>query len=470
MTKHILLNAFAMNTLTHQSPGLWRHPRDRSTEFNRLPIWLELAKLLEQGLFDGIFLADVLGPYDVYGGNARAAVASGAQLPTNDPLLLVPAMAAVTTHLGFGVTVSLSYEPPYTMARRFSTLDHLTDGRIGWNIVTSYLDSAARAMGQARQRGHDDRYAVAEDYMTAIYKLWEQSWEEGAVLADRARGVYADPDRVHVIRHMSEFLTMEGLHLSQPSPQRTPVLYQAGSSPAGQSFAARHAECVFVSGPSAAVIGPRVAKLRQALVSAGRRADSVKVFSLATAIVAPTGAEARDRLDEYRSFVDPIGALTLMGGWMGVDYAAYDLDQKIRFIDNDAGRAAMENFTRGDPTREWTVREVAAHVAIGGAGPVFTGSPAEVAAQMALWMEQTDVDGFNLAYAVLPETFADIVSLLVPELQARGLYKTRYAEGSLREKLFAQGPRLTPPHPAAAQRGPVSDSVARPVASAPVLV
>ena len=452
MTQPILLNAFVMNTLVHQSPGLWRHPRDRVTEFNRLPLWLDLARLLERGLFDGVFLADVLGPYDVYGGNARGAIATGAQLPTNDPLFLVPAMAAVTRNLGFGVTVSLSYEHPYLMARRFSTLDHLTDGRIGWNIVTSYLDSAARAMGQTRQRGHDDRYAVAEDYMAAIYKLWEQSWEDGAVLADRARGLYADPDRVHVIRHESEHISMEALHLSSPSPQRTPVLYQAGSSPTGQAFAARHAECVFVSGPSAAVIAPRVARLRQALVAAGRGPDSVKVFALVTAIVAPTAAEARDKFAEYRSYVDHEGALVLMGGWLGVDFAGYDLDQKIRFIENDAGRAAMENFTRGDPGRDWTVREAAEHVAIGGAGPVFTGSAGEVAEAMAAWREQTGVDGFNLAYAVMPESFEDAVDLLVPEWQARGLYKTAYAPGTLREKLFGEGPRLREPHPAAGFR------------------
>jgi FMN-dependent oxidoreductase (nitrilotriacetate monooxygenase family) len=452
MTQPIMLNAFAMNTLVHQSPGLWRHPHDRSTEFNRLPLWLDLARLLERGLFDGIFLADVLGPYDVYGGNARAAIARGVQLPTNDPLLLVPAMASVTTNLAFGVTVSLSYERPYLMARRFSTLDHLTDGRIGWNIVTGYLDSAARAMGQARQRGHDDRYAVAEDYMAAIYKLWEGSWEDGAVLADRARGLYADPDRVHVIRHESAHLTMEALHLSQPSPQRTPVLYQAGSSPTGQAFAARHAECVFVSGPSAAVIAPRVARLRQALAAARRPPDSVKVFALATAILAPTPAEARDKLAAYRSYVDHEGALVLMGGWMGVDFAGYPLDQKIRFIENDAGRAAMENFTRGDPGRDWTVAEAAEHVAIGGAGPVFVGAAGEVAEAMAAWRDQTGVDGFNLAYAVLPESFADAVDLLIPEWQSRGLYKTAYAPGTLREKLFGAGPRLIAPHPAAGFR------------------
>jgi len=442
MSRTILLNAFAMNTLTHQSPGLWRHPRDRSTEFNRLPVWLELARLWERGLFDGVFLADVLGPYDVFGGNARAAVRSGVQLPVHDPMLLIPAMAAVTQHLGFGVTVSLSYEPPYLMARRFSTLDHLTEGRIGWNIVTSYLDSAARAMGHPRQRAHDDRYLVAEDYMAAIYKLWEASWEDGAVLADPGRG-YADPDRVHVVRHHSEHLAMEGLHLCAPSPQRTPVLYQAGSSPAGQGFAARHAECIFVSGPSAAVVGPRVARLRQALAATGRRPDSVRIFSLATVVLGATAAKAHDKLADYRRYVDHEGALVLMAGWTGIDYADYAPDQKVRFIENDAGRTAMENFTRADPGREWTVREVAEHVAIGGTGPVFTGSPGEVADTMQRWMEETDVDGFNLAYAVLPESFEDVVDLLIPELQSRGIYKTRYAAGTLREKMFGGGPHRT---------------------------
>ena len=427
-----------MNTPTHQSPGLWRHPRDRSRGFARLPLWLDLARLLERGLFDGVFLADVLGPYDVYGGDARGAIRSGAQLPAHDPMLLVPAMASVTEHLGFGITASLSYEPPYLMARRFSTLDHLTDGRVGWNIVTGYLDSAARALGFDRQRAHDDRYAYADDYMQAILALWRESWQDDAVLAD-ARG-YADPDRVHVIRHNSAQLQMEALHLCEPSPQRVPVLYQAGSSPAGQAFAARHAECVFVSGPSAQVVGPRVAKLRAALRDAGRDPASVKVFALATAIVADTDAEARDRLDEYRSFVDPEGALVLLSGWTGVDFAGLGLDEKVRFIASEAGRSAMENFTRADPTRDWSVREVAAHVGIGGAGPVFTGDAASVADAMEAFADATDIDGFNLAYAVLPESFEQVVDLLVPELQGRGRYKTAYTPGTLRLKLAGSAP------------------------------
>ena len=222
--RELRLNAFTMNTIGHQSPGLWTHPRDRSVDYRRLDYWTDLARILEAGRFDGVFLADVLGVYDVYAGRADAAVEHAVQVPVNDPMLVVPAMAAVTRHLGFGVTASLSYEPPYPFARRMSTLDHLSDGRIGWNIVTSYLDSAARAAGRDRQVSHDDRYDVAEDYMALVLKLWEHSWEDGAVLRDRATRRFADPARVHRIRHEGPHFRLDGMHLSDPSPQRTPVL------------------------------------------------------------------------------------------------------------------------------------------------------------------------------------------------------------------------------------------------------
>ena len=172
MKKQIRLNAFAMNCVAHQSPGLWTHPRDRTAEYNRLPYWTDLARILERGRFDGLFLADVLGVYDVFGGNPDAALRNATQTPCNDPLLLIPAMAAVTQNLGFGVTSNLSYEPPYTFARRMSTLDHLTEGRVGWNVVTGYLDSAARAAGKDKQTAHDDRYDIADEYMEVVYKLW----------------------------------------------------------------------------------------------------------------------------------------------------------------------------------------------------------------------------------------------------------------------------------------------------------
>jgi len=441
----IRLNAFEMNCVVHQSPGLWRHPRDRSRDYKTLGYWLELAQTLERGLFDGLFLADVLGVYDVFGGDSRAALVHAAQTPVNDPMLLVPAMAAVTRNLGFGVTSNLSYEPPYPFARRMSTLDHLTDGRIGWNIVTGYLDSAARGAGRAKQTAHDDRYAIAEDYMAVVYKLWEGGWADDAVNADPA-GVYADPERVRKSVHHGDHFRVDALHLSEPSPQRTPVLYQAGTSPAGREFAARHAECVFMSGPSREVIAPRVAAIRACAQRLGRRRSDIRIFTMATAIIAPTDAEANAKLTEYRSYADLVGALTLLSGWTGVDFSTLDPDQIVQHVENDAGRTALENITRADPSRTWTVRQAAEHVAIGGIGPVFVGSAATVADEMEGWMDATDIDGFNLAFVVRPETFVDVVDMLVPELQRRGRFKRAYAPGVLREKLLGGSARLQAPH------------------------
>ena len=401
-------------------------------------------------MFDGMFLADVLGAYDVFAGNADAALRAGAQVPLGDPLLLVPAMAAVTRDLGFGVTVSVSYEQPFLLARRFSTLDQLTGGRIGWNIVTSYLDSAARAAGRDRQAAHDDRYVLAEDTMALLYKLWETSWDDDAIVADRARGVYADPGKVRVVRHDGPAARKcAARHLCAPSPQRTPLLYQAGSSPAGRAFAARHAECVFVSGPSVAVLAPRVRAIREAVAAEGR---SVRVFSLLTAIVGETDAEAADLLASYRAHASAEGTLALLSGWTGVDFAGLSLDDEVRHVENDAGRAALENFSRADPTRTWTVGEAVAHASIGGAGPVVAGSASTVADAVAGWVEETGVDGLNLSYGVMPDDFVAVVERLVPALQDRGLYKTAYAPGTLREKLFGGGARLAAPHPGALSR------------------
>jgi alkanesulfonate monooxygenase len=452
MAREILFNAFAMNCVGHQSPGLWRHPDDRSSDYNTLSYWVDLAKLLERGQFDGLFLADVLGAYDVHGGGPDAALRGAVQVPVNDPALIVPAMALVTENLGFGVTANLTYEPPYLLARRFSTLDHLTNGRIGWNIVTGYLDSAARGHGQAKQRAHDDRYDVADDYLDLVYKLWEQSWEDGAVLRDRASGVFADPAKVHRVRHDSAHFNLDAIHLCEPSPQRTPVLYQAGSSSKGRDFAARHAECVFVSGPTAAVLAPRVADIRRLAETHGRRRDALKIFALMTVVLGATDAEACQKHAELKAYASPEGGLVLMSGWTGVDFAAFNLEDEVRHVENDAGRTAMDNITRADPSRVWTVREVADHVALGGIGPVVVGGPETVADALEAFVEATGVDGYNLAFAISPGTYADIVDYLVPELRKRGRYKSQYREGTLREKLLGAGARLGADHPAARHR------------------
>src|SRR6202789_4405743 len=452
MKKEIRLNAFAMNCVAHQSPGLWTHPRDRTADYNRLPYWIDLARTLERGRFDGLFLADVLGVYDVFGGSPDAALRNATQTPVNDPLMLISAMAAVTENLGFGVTCTLSYEPPYPFARRMSTLDHLTEGRIGWNIVTGYLDSAARGAGRDKQTAHDDRYDIADEYMEVVYKLWEGSWADDAVKADAERGVFTDPERVRKVKHEGEHFSLDALHLSEPSPQRTPVLYHSGTSPARRGFAARHAECVFMSGPSKVAIAPRVAAIRSNAVKLVRDPKDILIFTLATAILGATDGEADAKLADYRRYADPEGALTLLSGWTGVDFSKLDPDQVVQHVENEAGRTALENITRADPSRSWTVRQAAEHRCIGGVGAVFAGSPATVADQMEDWIEATDIDGFNLAFAVRPETFVDVADLLIPELQRRGRYKARYREGTLREKLFGGSARLQQPHVGASHR------------------
>jgi alkanesulfonate monooxygenase SsuD/methylene tetrahydromethanopterin reductase-like flavin-dependent oxidoreductase (luciferase family) len=231
------------------------------------------------------------------------------------------------------------------------------------------------------------------------------------------------------------------------------VLYQAGTSPRGRQFAAQHAECVFMSGPSAKIIGPRVAAIRAAAKEIGRNPAEILMFSMMTIILGRTEAEAKAKYADYRRHIAPEGALALMSGWMGIDFSGYDLDQQVRHVQNDAGRTALDNVTRADPDRVWTVREAVEHVGIGGAGPVVVGTPEKVADDIEAWFEQTDVDGLNVAFATSPGDFEDIAEMLVPELTKRGRYKSEYAQGTLREKLFGAGrARLTEAHPAASYR------------------
>ncbi len=445
--KQIRLTAFDMNCVGHIQQGLWRHPRDRSADYTSLEHWTGLARTLERGLFDGLFLADVLGVYDVHGGSPAAAIEHAVQVPVNDPLLLVPAMAAVTRDLGFGVTVNLSYEPPFTFARRMSTLDHLTRGRVGWNVVTGYLDSAARAMGQDRQRAHDDRYDVAEDYMRAVYALWEGSWAEGAVLRDRQGGRYADPARVRTVTHDGPFHRMSALHLCEPSPQRTPVLYQAGSSGRGRAFAGAHAECVFLNGGSHAAVRAHVDAIRDAAATAGRARSDVLAFVGATVIVAETAALAEAKLADYRRYASGDAALVHASASMGIDLDRFGMDEPIGGESN-AITSNLQAMAQGGMTK----RKLLDRMVLGSRQSPMVGDPPQIADALAAWIEQADVDGFILSRTVTPECWEDVVNLLVPELQRRGLYKESYAAGTLREKLFA-GDRLLPPtHPAAAFR------------------
>jgi len=448
MKREIRFNAFDMACVGHIQQGMWTHPRDRSAEYLSLDYWMGLARLLEEGLFDGLFLADVLGIYDVHGGNGDAAIRNAVQVPLIDPMLLVPAMAAATTHLGFGVTCNLAWESPALMARRFSTLDHLTKGRIGWNIVTGYLDSAARAMGLDRQMAHDDRYDLADEYMEILYRLWEESWAADAVKRDRAAGIYADPARVARITHQGRQYRLDAPHLVEPSPQRTPVLYQAGASDRGRGFAAQHAECVFLNGGPKPHVAKLVADLR-----ARAAPRPIRIFVGATLIIGRTRAAAEAKLAEYRQHASIEGALAHASASLGIDLARFALDEELPEAgQSQAIRSNVEALRAAAPRA--TKRALIDRMVLGSRQPPIIGSVEEVADELIAWMDQADVDGFNLSRTVTPECLEDVVRLLVPALQERGRYKRGYAAGTYREKLFGAGPLLAAPHPAAGYRQP----------------
>ncbi|HCV3301245.1 TPA: LLM class flavin-dependent oxidoreductase [Acinetobacter baumannii] len=452
MTKRISFNAFEMNCIAHQSPGLWRHPQDRSVEYKDLEYWTDLAQILERGFFDGIFIADVLGIYDVYHQSAEHALTGAVQVPVNDPLQIVPAMAAVTKHLGFGVTTSISFEHPYPFARRISTLDHLTKGRVGWNIVTSYLESGSKNLGLKTQVNHDNRYDIADEYLEVLYKLWEGSWEEGSVLRDRESGIFADHKKVHPIQHEGKYFTVPGIHICEPSPQRTPVLYQAGASSRGQKFASQNAECVFIAAPSKIATKKVVQGIRQKLAQEGRDPYSVKIYALLSIVTDETDAKAQAKFREYQSYGSYDGALTLLSGWSGVDFSQYQPTDKVEYIQTNAIQSLLDSYVNADPERVWTIEEIANWNSLGGNGPVLVGSAETVSDALQQWVEDTDIDGFNLAYILAHQTFADVVEFIVPELQKRGVYQTSYTQGTLREKLFGAGPYLPENHRGAKYR------------------
>ncbi|SDT59903.1 LLM class flavin-dependent oxidoreductase [Actinoplanes derwentensis] len=447
----IRLNGLRQSTVGHTAIGLWRHPDSQAHRYRDLSYWVETAKILERGYFDALFVADALGPLDVYQGSVDAALRDGIQTPTDDPLLPISAMAAATEHLGFAVTVSSTYELPYAFARKMTTLDHLTGGRIGWNIVTSALDSAARNLGLDRQLPHDQRYAKAEEFMEVVYKLWEGSWADDAVV--RAGDVFVDPSRVRPIAHEGIFYKVPGIALSEPGILRTPVLYQAGTSRVGQAFAGRHAEGVFLSAYLPSMARTLVTGVRAEAAAAGRDPSAVKVFAIATVIVAETDAEAQAKLADYQRYASVEGALARWSALMHIDLSTLDLDKPLEYVETDGIRGMVELFTTLDPSRTWTPRAIGEFVGVGGGGPVIVGSPSTVADELERWADESGVDGFNIADPVPPVTFRDFVDLAVPELQRRGLVRTSYEGTTLRENFYGPGQtRVRDDHPAAAYR------------------
>lgn len=441
-----------MNVVSHIVQGQWVRDDTRQREYNTLAPWLDLARLLERGRFDAVFLADVVGAYDVYHGSREAAVRRAVQFPVNDPSALVPAMASVTEHLGFAFTLSILQEHPFSFARRASTLDHLTGGRVGWNIVTSYLENGARNLGFEGLPLHDTRYDRGDEYLEVLYKLWEGSWEDDAVVADRARAVYADPAKVHEIHHRGRYYNVQGPHLCEPSPQRTPTLFQAGSSERGRTFAARHAEATFIAARSVQGARTVVDDIRSRAGQWGRHPDDLLIFQGITTIVGGTEAEARRKEREVTEHLNEEATFAVVSGWLGVDLGAHDPDAPIGDLRTNAMQGMIRSLAEAAPDATWRFGDFVKVLS----NTRLVGTPEQIADQLQRWHTEGGIDGINLTYVTTPGSFVDFVDGVVPVLQERGLVQREYRDGTLREKLSdgRSGARLNGRHPGAAYRRP----------------
>lgn len=438
--------------------GNWNYLNDNSAELYTNPnFWTKLATLLEKGKFNAVFFADVLGPYDVYKGpgNVGPVAKVGSQFPVSDPTYFIPLMAAVTTKLAFGVTMSTISEHPYHLARRLGTLDLITGGRVGWNVVTSYLNSASKNLLNGLDLPeHEERYARAEEYVDVVYKLLLGSWRNDALILDKEKGIFSNPNAIRHINHVGNYFNVPGPAFTQPSLQKLPVMIQAGSSARGKELAARNAEIVFLGSftPQAAL--ETMTEIKQIARSKySRDSSKIKFLAKITVVIGDTHEEAEAKLAEIKKHGDDEGAKAMFSGWTGIDIDQFEDDDVLTNVDHLATASAVRRWQDAYPRVEkWTKKAIIEEIKISGSGPVVVGTVNEVADVIQEWVDSSDIDGFNLAYTVLPQYFEDVVDILLPELRRRGLASYDYVKGlnnslTFREQLFGQQ-NLEQSHPA----------------------
>jgi FMN-dependent oxidoreductase (nitrilotriacetate monooxygenase family) len=450
MSKRLIFNGFSMNVVSHIFHGMWRHPESRQAQFNDLGFWVDLAKLFERGRFDNLFIADVLGVDPAYKGSWDTYVAEAVQIPVNDSSTLIGALIHATENIGLTFTSSILQDHPFSFARRVSTLDHLSKGRIGWNIVTSVSHNAAQNFGFDRIVPHDERYRWAEEYVDILYKLWEGSWDDDAVLVDKRANVYSDPAKVHRIHHRSERYKVLGPHLTQPSLQRTPVLFQAGSSRAGRGFAARHAEGTFIVSLNPNGARKLIEEVNGSVVAAGRRKGDLLYIQGLSFVIGGSEAESRQKARELDEYMSVDGALAHISRDLGIDLGLLDPDRPIEELEIEGIQGYMRYYEEAHPGEKARVRDLGQALAL---NTRVVGTPETIVDELEAWRE-AGIDGVNVIFQTAPGSFADFIEHVTPLLQKRGLAQTDYAAGTLRERLFAgRGARLDATHPAARYRG-----------------
>ncbi|MGJ9405479.1 LLM class flavin-dependent oxidoreductase [Nesterenkonia aurantiaca] len=440
-------NAFVMNTNSHIHHGQWRREDAHQTEFTDVDTWVHLAKILEAAKFDAMFFADVSGHYGDSDADYSVYLNEGLQIPSNDPTVLLGALAVVTENIGLATTSNVFQSHPFQFARQISTLDHISKGRIAWNIVTGMQDNGSRNYGMPRLTEHAERYRWADEYVDVTYKLWEGSWDDGAVINDRAGSRYSDPSKVHKIYHQGERYSVEGPHLPSPSPQRTPVLFQAGSSVSGRDFASRNAEAVFLGAPNPEVAKAQIEDTRARAVEAGRAPEDIKFFQGLSFIIGDTEEEAQRKLKEAEEFVSLDGYLA-HAALVDPDGRVYPPETPLKDVQTNTRRGFTEWASKTITDREPLVADIAWR---SNRSSRIVGTPEQIADQLEAWQD-AGIDGVNVVNWVIPGSFQEFAEKVLPVLRDRGLAQREYTPGTLRQKLFGRD-RLPETHPGSRYRG-----------------
>lgn len=437
--KKLHLLGFAQHGVMNHMISTWAHPSDKNGyDYARPEYWQDVGRILERGKFDGIFIADVLAPYTTYKGSSDWAVRYAVQCPIHEPALLAPVIALATKHLGIGVTLSTTFEPPHGMARKLATLDHLTAGRIGWNIVTSFSQSEFDALGfKGGVVPREERYDRAHEYLEICKLLWD-SWAPDAVIADRETGVYADPSKVSEVFFEGKYFRCKGRSSVRRSPQGRPVLWQAGASGKGRDFAALHADSVFQVCPTAESMRDYADDIRERASRQGRDPDQLRIFFGLQVVLGHTRGEAEAKYAYLRDTMPIEACLAIMSGHIGIDFSKYDLDSVLD--PDDPGAVGIRGLfdallisTDGKPV---TLRVAAQRYGMGLGAPVAIGTPRDVADRIEQLLDEGGGDGFMIMSTYMPGSFQEFVDMVVPELQRRGRFRTEYKGNHLRDHLL----------------------------------
>ncbi|OXS32339.1 LLM class flavin-dependent oxidoreductase [Streptomyces sp. XY006] len=412
----------------------WRHPEARPDGGLDFDYYRSLVQTAERGKFDMVFLSDGAGVRTKY--KDADELSRQGRMVHFEPLTLLSALAVHTTHIGLTATSSTTYNEPFTVARQFASLDHLSGGRSGWNVVTSATDAEARNYNLDKQPEHAARYHRAREFMEVVTGLWD-SWEDDAFLYDKESGRYFDPEKLHILGHRGEHFSVRGpLNVARP-PQGHPVIVQAGSSPDGQDFAARWAEVVFTVQQTLDQAQVYYRGLKKQVADHGRDPDDVKILPGAFIVVGRTLAEAEDRYATLQSLVDPVVGLGMLSYQLGmVDISGYPLDGPLPELPATEGSTSKQQMIYEQARRQGlTIRELYLSVAAGRGHRFLLGTPETIADQLEEWFTDEAADGFNIMPDYHPGGLDAIVDLLVPELQRRGLMRTEYEGTTLRANL-----------------------------------